>query len=168
MNSKPSKSARKRDTLALQALGERLVGITPEQLKSIGLDQALIDAVVAAKSMRARGALRRQKQLIGKLMRDVDPAPIIAALEDYTKDERLEKEIFRNAEQWRQRLTSGDPTALVDFAEKTGRNNDSLIVAVNNWVNAPNEKAKRSAGRAIFREVHKDLTIKMQTAAKTL
>ena len=83
MNSKPSKSARKRETLALQTLGERLIELAPEQLASIGLDEALLEAILAAKSIRAHGALRRQKQLIGKLMRGIDPAPVAAALEAF-------------------------------------------------------------------------------------
>ena len=34
-----------------------------------------------ARSIKAHGALRRQKQYIGKVMRHVDPEPIRAALE---------------------------------------------------------------------------------------
>ena len=81
MNSKPSKSAKKRETHALQYLGEQLIDLSVEQLLDIGLDDILMDAIVAAKSISAHGALKRQKQLIGKLMRRVDSAPIAAALD---------------------------------------------------------------------------------------
>lgn len=80
MNSKPSKSARKREFLALQELGEQLIALSEEQLGSIELDDRLREAVVAARAIKSHGALRRQKQYIGKLMRQVDPEPIRAAL----------------------------------------------------------------------------------------
>ena len=78
---KPSKSARKREYLALQRLGEALIPLLEEDLLALGLDEELLDAVLAAKRMSKRGALRRQKQYIGKLMSRVDPEPIRAALE---------------------------------------------------------------------------------------
>ena len=78
--SKPSKSARKREYLALQKLGEELVTLRESELLSIPLDEDLLEAVQEARRIKAHGALRRQKQYIGKLMRHVDPEPINAAL----------------------------------------------------------------------------------------
>ena len=66
---KPSKSARKREQLELQQLGERLIDLSADELEALPIDERLRDAVLAASKMRAHGALRRQKQLIGKLMR---------------------------------------------------------------------------------------------------
>ena len=80
-DSKPSKSARKREYLALQKLGEELVTLRESELLSIPLDEDLLEAVQEARRIKAHGALRRQKQYIGKLMRHVDPEPITAALE---------------------------------------------------------------------------------------
>lgn len=76
----PSKSQRKRDVKNLQSLGESLIGLSPAQLGEIDLPPPLLDAVLAARSIRQRGALRRQRQYIGKLMRSVDPEPIRRAL----------------------------------------------------------------------------------------
>ena len=77
---KPSKSARKREYLALQKLGEELIPLQEPDLRSMGLDADLLDAVLEAKRMSKRGALRRQQQYIGKLMSRVDPAPIREAI----------------------------------------------------------------------------------------
>jgi ribosome-associated protein len=162
MNSKPSKSARKREYLALQVLGERLIGLTAEQLQGIGLEESLLEAVRAAKSMRTHGALRRQKQLIGKIMRTVDPCPIAAAIRALGKTDRIEKEIFRRAEVWRDRLASDDTDALAEFSTLIGNRNDALADAVNSWVSAPDDDSRRMARRRIFREIHKELTAKMQ------
>jgi ribosome-associated protein len=77
---KPSKSARKREYLALQQLGEELLTLKEPDLLGMQLDDELLDAVLEARRIKAHGALRRQKQYIGKLMRHVDPEPIRAAL----------------------------------------------------------------------------------------
>lgn len=78
---KPSKSARKRDYLARQKLGEELIPLQEADLLAMELDEDLLDAVLEAQRMKKHGALRRQKQLIGKLMGRIDPEPIRAALQ---------------------------------------------------------------------------------------
>ena len=77
---KPSKSARKREFLALQKLGEDLIRLKESDLLEIELDEDLLEAVLAARRIKSHSALRRQKQYIGKLMRRVDPEPIRAAI----------------------------------------------------------------------------------------
>ncbi len=77
---KPSKSARKREFLALQKLGEDLIALRESELRQIGLEQNLLEAVLEAQHIKAHGALRRQKQYIGKLMRNVDPEPVRTAI----------------------------------------------------------------------------------------
>jgi ribosome-associated protein len=77
---KPSKSARKREFLALQKLGEDLIELKESDLRSMGLEEDLLAAVLDARKIKSRGALRRQKQYIGKIMRHVDPEPIRAAM----------------------------------------------------------------------------------------
>jgi ribosome-associated protein len=79
-DTKPSKSEKKREYLALQKLGEALIPLQEEDLRAMALDEELLDAVLEAKRISKRGALRRQKQYIGKLMGRVDPEPIRAAL----------------------------------------------------------------------------------------
>lgn len=77
---KPSKSARKREYLALQKLGEELITLKESDLEALPLDDNLREAVMEARQIKAHGALRRQKQYIGKLMRHVDPEPIRAEM----------------------------------------------------------------------------------------
>ena len=96
----PSKSSRKREMQALQALGEQLVALSSGQLKSMPLPEALLAAVTEAQRFtRKDEALRRQMQYIGKLMRSVDPEPIRARLDalrglsatEIARQHRLEK-----------------------------------------------------------------------------
>lgn len=75
-----SKTQRKREMLALQELGEALVKLRRDRLAKIPLDEQLHAAIVAAQAIKSHGALRRQLQYIGRLMRERDPQPIQAAL----------------------------------------------------------------------------------------
>jgi 5-(carboxyamino)imidazole ribonucleotide mutase len=77
---RPSKSARKRAALAAQKLGEELVLLKDVDLQALDLPEALTEAIRAARRIRSRAAGARQRQYIGKLMREIDPAPIQAAL----------------------------------------------------------------------------------------
>ena len=70
----PSKSQRKRDAQALQVLGAQLVVLAPAPLARLELPDALREAVVTARGLRAHGARARHRQYIGKLMRRLDPA----------------------------------------------------------------------------------------------
>lgn len=165
MPGKPSKSARKRDQLALQALGERLIELPAEQLRHIPLDEDLLDAVVTAAGMTARGALRRQRQLIGKLMRQVDPEPIQAALDSVTRTERNAKSLFRHAERWRDRIADGGIAELEEFFALTGRDNEQLRRQVAELARCRSDEERRIVRRGIFRAVHLALDAKMQDAA---
>ena len=168
MISKPSKSAKKRNFLALQALGEQLINLSGEQLNSIGLDERLHKAVVDAKSMRARGALKRQKQLIGKLMRTVDPVPIRAALDCSSRQERRGKIIFKQAEYWRDRILVEDTQALEAFFAHIGHKNDLLAKTVSSCPNDMKDLDKTKARRSIFREVYNEIYIKVQKDTSTV
>ena len=152
----------------MQALGEQLIELTSDQLHSIGLEENLLDAILAAKSMKAHGAMRRQKQLIGKIMRDTDAEPIRAALEAYGGNDRLAKQIFRDAEHWRDRLTDKNGADLDQFFDLIGDRNETLSDAVSEWVSAPGDNQRKLAKRKIFREIHKELTSKMQNTTSSI
>jgi len=72
----PSKSQRKRDAHALQALGVQLVALSAAQLVRLALQETLHEAVVAVQRMHAHGARTRQMQYIGKLMRQLEPTAL--------------------------------------------------------------------------------------------
>lgn len=157
MDTKPSKSARKREYLALQELGEQLIGLTPAQLDSIDLDERLREAVIDARSIQSHGALRRQKQLIGKLMRSVEPGPIRSALEALGRSDQQSKRVFREAESWRDRIVADEPGALEDFAEHLGRECEALVTEVGRFRSAVDERGRKQARRRIFRIIHSEI-----------
>ncbi len=79
---RPSKSARKRSALEAQQLGEALIGLNDPRLEALGLPEPLVEAVREARAIRSRGAAVRQRQYIGRLMREIDPETVRRALAD--------------------------------------------------------------------------------------
>ncbi len=123
---KPSKTQIKRRMLELQALGERLVGLNAKQLQSIGLPEGLHDAVTEAREMTRHEARRRQLQYIGRLMRDVDPAPIqekIAVWDGQSLDHTAR---VHRVERWRDRLLEDDGAFAEIMAEHKGLDTQRL------------------------------------------
>lgn len=109
-----SKSEMKRDMTALQELGERLVPIDKKQLATLNLPEKLYEALVEAKRLTAHGAIARQKQLIGKLMRQVDPEPIKAYLDAISGGSDIYNAWLHRIERLREKLLT-DPKALETF-----------------------------------------------------
>jgi ribosome-associated protein len=109
---RPSKSARKREAAAAQDLGERLIQLKDSDLVALDLPETLLEAVRLARRITARGGLARQRQYIGKLMREIDPAPIEAALSARSRHAALDAEKHKRLEAWRARLLDEGPAAL--------------------------------------------------------
>ena len=109
---RPSKSARKREAAAAQDLGTRLIALRESDLAALNLPEQLFDAIMLAKRITARGGLARQRQYIGKLMRDIDPAPIESLLSARSRSTAADAEKHKRVEAWRARLLGEGPAAL--------------------------------------------------------
>ena len=155
--SKPSKSERKRLQHELQALGEQLMALNEAELTSLALDERLCNAVRQARSMKSHGAVRRQKQLIGKLMRELDPQPIRAKLIILRADDVREKRVFARAEKWRDRLVRERAAALQAFADETGDADAELRALIAELDVAFSERDEKTVSRKIFRRIHEIL-----------
>lgn len=106
----PSKSEMKRRMAALQALGESLTRLSEKELAQIPVaDERLSRAIREARDIRSNSARRRHLQFIGKLMRDLDPAPIEKALQTLHRRHRRATDAFHELEQLRDEvLCAGD------------------------------------------------------------
>jgi ribosome-associated protein len=151
---KPSKNARKREQHALQELGEYLIPLKLSELESIGLSDELLTAVRAAGKITAHGALRRQKQLIGKLMRQADADLIRARLESLDANARHEKRLFAKAERWRDCLLQDGPGALDNFSVETGVQDAELNGLLKELDRTLDERTEKTLKRQVFRRVH--------------
>ena len=104
----PSKTKIKKQMLDLQDIGEQLVGLSTDKLKELDLPERLFDAVQEMKRINKFGAQRRQMQYIGRLMRDVEPAPIVAKLEAWSGKSHQHIAWLHQIERWRDRLLENE------------------------------------------------------------
>src|SRR5258705_3662129 len=101
---KPSKTELKRVMHELQALGERLIGLNPEQLAAIALPENLHEAVEQARRITKHEARRRQLQYIGRAMRDLESEPIREKLKVSDRGSIQETARLHRIERWRDKL----------------------------------------------------------------
>ena len=158
-----SKTRRKKDMLALQDLGAKLVELNEQQLDTMQLPESLLAAVLEAKRLSRHEARRPQMQYIGRLMRDIDAAPIRDRLDQWLGQGRQHTAQLHAIERWRDELLSGDP-ALARFLEQyPGADSQQLRTLIRN--------ARREQGAALppksYRELFRALreTIDKESAA---
>ena len=147
----PSKTQRKKEMHALQALGEQLVALAPEQLAELALPERLADAIVEAKRIAGFEARRRQMQFIGRLMRDIDAAPIAERIAGLASAARAANARHREAEEWRERLLA-DEGAVTELARAhAGLDTQQLRVLIRNTRKERAQGRPPHAARALYR-----------------
>lgn len=114
----PSKTRLKHEALAAQQLGERLIDLNDDILATLDLPEKLADAIALARAIKSRGALRRQRQYIGRLMRDMDTADIESILHELDERQALSAKRLHIAEDWRERLLAEGDTALGELLDR--------------------------------------------------
>jgi ribosome-associated protein len=113
-----SKSARKREAASLQELGVKLSALPDQELKSLELPDSLFTALRDLRRLPSHGAQVRQRQYIGKLMRAIDPEPVLAKLAERKQRHDLEIRHFQQIERWRDRLLSEREAAVEDLLQE--------------------------------------------------
>jgi ribosome-associated protein len=113
-----SKSARKREAAALQELGVKLSALPDQELKSLDLPDGLFTALRDLRRLPSHGAQVRQRQYIGKLMRTIDPEPVLAKLAERKQRHDLEIRYFQQIERWRDQLLSERDTAVEELLQE--------------------------------------------------
>lgn len=109
-----SKTRMKKQMNELQDLGMELTKLSNDTLKKIGLPPELYEAVCMHKKITSNGALKRQTQYIGRLMREVDAVPIRAFLAQLKGENAAHNAFLQRVEQMRSRLITDD-NALTEF-----------------------------------------------------
>ncbi len=164
MNSKPSKSAKKREAQNVQSLGERLLSLSEEQLASMPLDDELRSVVVATRNMTSRSALRRQRLYLAKVLRASDNSALQAAIAALEQDQSHLRRVFHQAERWRDRIMQDGKSAIAELAVLAGDDlGDIEKLAGELHPNLP-QAVQRKLSREIFRKVHEKLSVPIQKA----
>lgn len=140
----PSKSARKRDALAVRSLVETLAALSVEQRARLELTEDLRDALALLDRTGARGARKRQVGFIAKRLRRQDTTELEAALETLQQGARGELRAHHLAERWRDRLIgSADPDALLAPLIRDYPSLDRQ--RARHWIRAAREAAQNTA-----------------------
>ena len=113
----PSKTRIKKQMHDLQDLGAELVALGRDQLAQLDIPESLFDAIREMHRINKFGAQRRQMQYIGKLMRDVETAPIIAKLNAWKGISQQHTGYMHQLERWREKLLEDDAT-ITDLISK--------------------------------------------------
>ena len=163
---KPSKSELKRRYTALQELREKLIGLSASQLDTLPLGSELRAAIDHAARIGSHSALRRQRQLIGKLMRDADGPAIEEGFLALGSQERAAKRVFRQAEQWRDRIAQQGADAINAYAQASGSDSGELSLLYQEYRNEHSDKGRKIALRRIFRLIHEQLESVQSTGSE--
>ena len=113
----PSRSEKKRQSLALQNMGEELTRLGPQEVKNLDLPADLREALQLYARIGDHEGRRRQMQFIGRVMREIDPAPIRAMLDARREVSAAATAALHQAEQWRDRLLTADQDELAGLVE---------------------------------------------------
>lgn len=153
-----SKTQKKKQMNALQDLGAELTKLNPETLKKIMLPEELQQAVLDYKKMTSNGALKRQIQYIGRLMRAIDPTPIENYLATLKGENVAHNAYIHRLEALREQLIDNDQ-ALTDLIDKKPNIDVSALRTLIR--NARKEKALNKppkAFRALFQQLKIDIS----------
>lgn len=148
----PSKSALKRESHELQKLGETLAGLSPARLKALPLPEELRRAISDLQAIRSRGASRRQRQFIGKVMRNIDAEPIREALAALENQSLQERKHFHDIERWRDRFVENGEAAATEFIDRyPGTDRQQLRALLRNLATAGTDDKRTRAARTLFK-----------------
>ena len=154
-----SKSQLKREMHALQELGEQLIHFSDKDLAKLELPENIIEALKTAQSIKKHGALKRQIQYIGRLMREIDAQPIIAYLDLRQSNKQQLNAEFKLIEEWRDRLLSQDNHVLDELFSNYPHLDKQHIRTLIRNAHAQTKQGKTpKASRALFKylsaEIH--------------
>lgn len=136
---------------ALQELGAALAALAPARLERIEMPEGLRGALLEAQRMTKHEARRRQLQYIGRLMRDVDPAPLRAALDALNGTNALETARQHRLERLRERLLEDEAVLTEIGAAHPGADLTRLRQLRRNALKERDEGRAPRAFRELFR-----------------
>ncbi len=118
---RPSKSEAKRQSNALQKLGEALVEAPRDRVKKVPMPEDVLDAILECQKITNHEGRRRQMQFVGKKMRTLDEnevALIQKAIDSWKGASKAETSAMHALERRREKLLTDDNalTALLSDA----------------------------------------------------
>jgi len=146
-----SKTKRKQEMTELQSLGSKLVDLPESQIAELPMEDKLREALLEAKRITSHEAKRRQMQYVGKLMRQIDPAPLRERLEAMTGHSARAAAQHRRLEGWRERLLADDEALTAFAAEHPDADLQALRTLIRNTRKEQRQAKPPRSYRELFR-----------------
>ena len=108
----PSKSQVKRECHHLVDVGEEILKLSSEDIRSLQLPDELDAAIATALKIKSRSGLKRQRLYIGKLLRSMDSESIESQLRKIQHRHDTNTAQFKRLEKWRDSLIDNDKQTL--------------------------------------------------------
>jgi ribosome-associated protein len=144
---RPSKSALKRQSHDLQALGLEVAAWPEQRLAAAPMPEALREAILEYRRTKSHEGRRRQLQYVGKLMRGADEAALREAVAAAKLGSARETLALHEAERWRTELIADDGTVARWLQQHPGTDTQqlrSLVRAARRDAVAPEARQPRS------------------------
>lgn len=163
---RPSKSMLKRESHDLQTLGKQMLELPDSYLKDLNMPDRLSDALQTYKKTKSFEGRRRQLQFIGKVMREVDPAPYREAVAAFQLGHARNALALHQAERWRAELLAEDDKDAVTRWADTYPETDlqQLRTLVRNARKDAAAEPEKRSGRA-YRELFQYIKQVMESQA---
>jgi ribosome-associated protein len=149
-----SKTQLKAEADEQQALGVRLTELPKDKLLKLDLPDAVVTAVLDSKKITANGATRRHKQYLGRLMREIDNAPILEQLARWDGKHTAENAYFHGLERWRDRMIA-DANVLAEFIAQHSQTSPQDIQQLRTLVRNAQKELAASKPPKSSREIFK-------------
>tara|TARA_B110000977_G_scaffold200881_1_gene293004 strand:- start:2316 stop:2843 length:528 start_codon:yes stop_codon:yes gene_type:complete len=157
----PSRSEIKREAMAFQKLGEKVIELSNKDFAKVALWPELEDAIMLARRLPNKDAKRRQIRLIGKLLRTGEHEDISKALKAIEVEASLQNHRFHAIEKLRDELIAGDDQTIQGAIEKYhAADRGTLRQLVRNVLKEQSQNQAPKSARKLFsylRDLDKNL-----------
>ncbi len=147
-----SKTQRKKDCDAMQEIGERMIKLNTDELDQIDMDSELRNAIDEARHLKSHGALKRQKQYIGKIIRSLDAEHLQQQLDRILHKHDIHSAEFKRLEKWRDNIIeNGDEGINAFIKEYPDTDRHHLRQLLRNAIKEKKNDKPPAAARQIFK-----------------
>jgi len=147
-----SKSQRRREALEIKSLASELIGLSPARLASVPMDDDLAEAIGHARKIRSNVARKRQMQYVAKLLRRIDPEPIVQTLKEFDTEARHLRVRHHRCETWRDHLLETADAGVAELMkQRSGTDSQAIRQLIRNARNEFARGKPPSAARSLFR-----------------
>jgi ribosome-associated protein len=164
---RPSKSEAKRQSNALQKLGETLVEAPRDRVKRVPMPEDVLEAILTCQTITNHEGRRRQMQFVGKKMRTLDEeeiAVIQKAIDSWKGASKSETAAMHALERRREKLLADDNALTTLLSENPELDVQHLRTLIRNARKEQAENKPPKAYREIF-QILKQLDADKRKAA---